>query len=76
MDIYKKQQELIKTEKVRVLVTSKISGYFGIDIYIPKKDNGQPFERISGTMSIKSETYEGALEKGIEFYEEYKKDNL
>ena len=40
MDIYKKQQELIKTEKVRVLVTSKISGYFGIDIYIPKKDNG------------------------------------
>ena len=71
------QEELIKEKKVRVLVTSKISGLFGVDIYVPTKNPSyQPFERIPGTMSLKAKTYDEALVLGIEFYEHYEKENL
>lgn len=65
-------------ENVRILPTSKTSGYYGVDIYVPSPKEervGQPFMRLQGTMSIKDETYMGALRKGIEFYKEYKLNN-
>ncbi len=66
---------LMDDENVRILPTSKMSGYYGVDIYVPSPKEervGQPFIRLQGTMSIKDETYLGALWKGIEFYKEYK----
>lgn len=57
---------LMKKFMIRVLPTSKTSGYFGFEVYVPNKENpaGQPFNRIS-FFTLKFKDYDDALAKGL-----------